>query len=90
MYSLSIPYMPPPPPPKDGEEPAPAPDILQMVALPELALPTGEVIQRPFKHFGYQLHIQDPQSTIEIHANVCPPAFESANPVISHTPLSPA
>jgi len=65
---MSVPYMPPFPPPKDGEE---ALDIRQLVALPSLPLPTGEVIERPFKDFGYQLYFQDPQSTVDIQANVC-------------------
>ena len=69
---LSIPYTPPPPPLKDGEEP-PVQDTLHLVLTPEVALPTGEVIKRPFKDFGYQLYFGDPQSTIDIQENVCSP-----------------
>ena len=61
-----------PPPPKGGEEQDTPPDARHMVALPSLPLPTGEVIERPFKDFGYQIYFQDPQSTVEIQENVCP------------------
>ena len=55
------------PPPVPGQ---PSLDTAHLVALPSLPLPTGEVIQRPFKDFGYQLYFGDPQSTIDIQADV--------------------
>ena len=65
IHRLSIPYT---PPPQAGQEPL---DTAHLVTLPALPLPTGEVIEHPFKNFGYQLYFQNPQSTIDIQANVC-------------------
>jgi hypothetical protein len=42
-------------------------------------LPTGEVIQHPFKDFGYQIYFQDPQSTVDIHAQVCSALISPVN-----------
>ena len=62
--------MPAPPPPKDGEEPPPQ-GTVHLIVAPEVPLPTGEVIKRPFKDFGYQLYFEDPQSMVDIQENVC-------------------
>jgi len=56
-----------PPPPEGDDSPR---DARHLVVLPALPLPTGEVIERPFKDFGYQIYFEDPQSTIDIEANV--------------------
>ena len=83
IHRLSIPYT---PPPQAGREPL---DTAHLVTLPALPLPTGEVIEHPFKNFGYQLYFQNPQSTMDIQANVCSSSISPLH-VRSNTRCLPA